>query len=108
MCVLPHPPLNDRLRDTLRDHDEDRRRHGQGVTGAALDADAALWLALGGAVATLAGQIREACRLSAFSSHRPDAQVLAARMSESIDDQLDLTAWRIVDAAARLKATSTP
>lgn len=101
MCSAPYLSPDTLLQDALIGHDEARRRDGQGVSSAALDADVALWLSLGSAIAELATRVCDACRRSTFANLRPDAAHLAARLSEAIDDQLDAPAWRVADAAAR-------
>ena len=97
-------PLEDRLRRLQRDHDNERKKSDEGAAASDVDADNELWLNLGCAIADLARMISRSCRNSCCSSARPEVSALAARLSEAIDDQLDLSAWRIVDAAARLNA----
>lgn len=91
-----------RLQDAEDIHDQARRRNLTGVTAEALEADKAYWSGIGGAIATLARTISHACAASAFCETRPKLGDLASRLSESIDDQLDPEAWRVIDAAARL------
>ena len=93
-----------RLQDAEEEHDRARRRGLSGVTAEALDADKARWSRIGGAIAALARAIAQTCAASAFGDARPAHGELTARLSESIDDQFDPAAWRIVDAAARLAA----
>ncbi|QUD88033.1 hypothetical protein [Phenylobacterium montanum] len=107
MYQSPYLSPEGRLRDALLDHDQARRHESAGVSANALDADIALWLGLGGAIADLADRIRDACRRSAFANRRPEAAALAARLSEAIDDQVDTPAWRVIDAAARLGADAS-
>ncbi|MDR3512373.1 MAG: hypothetical protein P4L73_12120 [Caulobacteraceae bacterium] len=91
-----------RLQEAEDDHDRNRRARFAGVTGELLDADKARWSRIGGALATLARLIGEACASSAFCEARPRAELVAARLSEAIDDQIDREAWLVADAAARL------
>ncbi len=95
-------PLEDRLRDALYDYDNERRESGH-VVANELGADNDLWKGLGGAIVDLARLISRSCR-SSCSSACPGVETLTVRLSEAIDDQLDLSAWRVVDAAARLSA----
>jgi hypothetical protein len=89
-----------RLQDAEDDHDRARRRGLIGVTAEALEADKARWSRIGGAIEALARTIAQTCAASAFGETRPGPGELAARLSESIDDQFDPAVWRIVDAAA--------
>ena len=61
---------------------------------------------LGAAVGALAHLVCDACATSAFGERRPRPDHLAARLSESIDDQIDRDAWLVMDAAARLRASA--
>ena len=89
-----------RLQDTEGDHARARRRGLNGVTAEALEADKARWSHAGGAIAALARTIAQTCAPSTFCETRTRPGELAARLSESIDDQFDPAVWRIVDAAA--------
>lgn len=105
------PPSNRRLllghlQEAEADHDRGRRSSLSAVTAGALDADKALWTHVGAAVGALAHLVSRACASSALGERRPGADDLAARFSESIDDQIDRDAWLIVDAAARLRAAA--
>jgi hypothetical protein len=100
------PRLDSRLCDALSDHDLERRHARRGVASSPLDIDHALWLGLGTAIADLAHLIVMTCQASHFGDLRPEAPILAARLSEAIDDQIDMPAWRIVDAEARLRAAA--
>jgi hypothetical protein len=59
------------------------------------------WSAIGEAVATLARRISEGCGDSAFFTGQPAIAPLCDRLVQSIDDQLDLEAWIVVEASAR-------
>ncbi len=104
---MPSPPdllqLEDQLRGAQRDHDDCRRNAHAIAASTCLDADNDLWTRLGAAIASLAHLIRQACHDSRFGDARPEATALAARLSESIDDQVDAAAWAVIDASARLK-----
>ena len=82
-------------------HDAHRRTAFAGVTPRALDGDKAGWIELGEAIVTLARLVVDRCEASGFCSARPTLQDLCARLVESIDDQLDLAAWTVVEAATR-------
>jgi hypothetical protein len=96
--------LQGRLHDAEDDYDDVCRERFAGVTGAALHADKACWRELGGAIASLARLISMACASSQFCLARPQPDLLAARISEAIDNQLDESAWAVIDAAARVDA----
>ncbi len=106
---LPEPAWADldakaamqRLREAQDDHDRIRRAHCAGVTHARLSADVRRWETLGQAIADLAILVSYHCTASHFCATRPNAPLLAARFSESIDDLIDEPAWTVVDAAAR-------
>jgi hypothetical protein len=93
-----------RLQEAEDDHDRALRAEVCGVTLRELDADKALWREVGGAIGELARRVRDHCAASAYARARPCAELIAARLSESIDDQMDPAAWRIADAAAHLAA----
>ena len=93
-----------RLRDAEDDHNAVRRTFRSGTTATALNADLARWELLGEAFAGLAVAIARHCADSHFCDARPDVLLLAARLSESIDDLMDEPAWSVTDAAARLAA----
>jgi hypothetical protein len=93
-----------RLQDAEDNHDRSRLRSFAGVTRAALDADKAQWSGVGAAVAALARAVCEACATSTFCETCPRLELVALRLSESIDDQFDADAWWVVAAAARLAA----
>lgn len=101
-----HRLLLGHLQEAEADHDRGRRDSLLEVTAHALDADKALWTNVGAAVGALAHLVSGACAASALGERRPKPDHLAARLSESIDDQIDRDAWLIVDAAARLRATA--
>lgn len=90
------------------DHAAGRRSTCEGATGSALDTDSERWFEVGLAIAALARLIHTSCVTSDFCSVRPDTDVLAARISEAIDDQLDEQSWTLVNAVARLEAARTP
>ena len=94
--------LRRRLREAEDEHDLIRRAFCSGADAAALVADNRRWEALGMAIAALAALIAEACAASALCDARPGGGLLAARLSEAIDDLMDEPAWAVVDAAARL------
>jgi hypothetical protein len=96
--------LQGRLHDAEDDYDNACCERFAGVTGAALHADKTCWRDLGGAIASLARLISMACASSQFCQGRPQADLLAARISEAIDDQIDGPAWAVVDAATRVDA----
>jgi hypothetical protein len=104
LAGAPSPPehLRARLRESEDDHDVIRRAISCGVSSAALASDLDRWERLGAAVAALACDVVMQCAASAFCGARPDADLVTARLSESIDDLLDEPAWTVVDAAARL------
>ena len=97
-----------RLRDAEHEHDAIRRAFRQGVTTEDLLADNRRWEALGAAVAALAQAIADHCAGSRFCDARPDAAVLAVRISESFDDLMDEPAWTVVDAAGRQAVLQRP
>ncbi len=76
----------------------------EGATADALDEDARLWMALGGAIGELAWRVRRSCAASAFCEARPSAALVAARLAEAIDDQFDGPAWAVINAAAQARA----
>lgn len=94
------------LQEAEADHDRGRRDSLSSVTRTALEADKALWTNVGAAVGALAHLVSGACASSALGERRPRPSDVAARLSESIDDQIDRDAWLIVDAAARLRAAA--
>jgi hypothetical protein len=96
--------LQGRLHDAEDDYDDASRERFAGVTGAALHADKTRWRDLGGAIASLARLISMACASSQFCQARPQPDLLAARISEAIDDQIDASAWAVIDAATRADA----
>jgi hypothetical protein len=96
-----------RLQNAQAEHDELRPALRSGVTARLLAADNQRWEAIGDAIASLARLIARQFAESAFGDARPDTALLAARLSEAIDDLLDEPAWTVIDAAARL-AVSTP
>jgi hypothetical protein len=96
--------LQGRLHDAEDDHDAAVRAARCGVTRQALQADLALWRAAGSAVVALAERLRAACLTSAFCDARPDVGMAAIRLIESVDDQIDLPAWRVIAAQVRLEA----
>ena len=97
-------PAEDRLQSALRDHDDHRRTTQAAVTAVGLDADNDLWAIAGAAIASLARLIGQSCRDSRYCNDRPEVAALVARLSESIDDQIDTAAWAVIDASARLRA----
>jgi hypothetical protein len=101
-----HHLLLGHLQEAQADHDRGRCDSLSGVTAEALDADKALWTNVGVAVGALAHFVSDACAASALGERRPQPDHLVARLSESIDDQIDRDAWLIVDAAARLRAAA--
>jgi len=92
------------LRIAQDEHDAIRRTFRYGVTAQALAADNHRWEALGDAIADLARLIGRQFAESAFGDARPSAEMLAARLSEALDDLLDEPVWTVIDAAARLAA----
>lgn len=99
------------LREAQRRHDHDRRRHRDGVSAQDLAADNGLWNQVGRDIAGLARRIRQSCLTSHFGDARPEVTLLVDRLVESVDDQVDNAAWRVIQAAARLAcapAGSTP
>lgn len=96
--------LMGRLQDAEDDHDRLRREQAEGAAGVLLEMDKARWSGLGQALGALARQLCEASAASPFGEARPAAELVTARLSEAIDDQLDEAAWRVLDAAARLAA----
>jgi hypothetical protein len=95
--------LEGRLGAAQAAHDAERRRLRGGVTTRALDLDQTGWEAIGIAIAALARLTETLCAASLLCDARPRAEVLAARISEAIDDQIDAPAWRVIDACARLR-----
>jgi hypothetical protein len=91
-----------RLQEAEADHDRARLGLFAGVTPEALDAEKTRWSRIGGAIAALARMVCETCAISAFCETRPRLEQVTLRLSESIDDQFDREAWRLIDAAARL------
>jgi len=85
-----------RLREAQDDHDVVRRAFRDGVTTTLLSADHRRWEALGEAIAALAAAIARHCGASHYCDARPDAALLAIRLSESIDDLMDEPAWSVV------------
>jgi hypothetical protein len=94
----------DRLYDAERDHDAAIRSSRSGVSDARLAEDLLRWRRLGSAIADLARLVGDHCAASAFCDTRPRTDVLASRLVEAIDDQIDEAAWRVVEARARLEA----
>jgi hypothetical protein len=92
------------LRAANNRHAAARLARCEGATPAALDADVGRWIEIGGAIAALARLIQAHSAASQFCSARPDVEVLATRISEAIDDQLDGPSWGLIDAAAKLEA----
>ena len=84
------------------EHDQIRRAFRAGATDAALKSDLGRWTKIGAAVAELARLIQSEFNASHFGDARPDPELLIARISEAIDDQLDEPVWVVIDAAARL------
>jgi fructose-1,6-bisphosphatase/inositol monophosphatase family enzyme len=97
--------LIDRLHDVEDDHNAAIRTLRAGVSIAALEQDLCRWRALGSAIVELARLVRGQCAASDFCDARPGTAILAARLVEAIDDQLDQPAWSVVDAQVRLQAT---
>ena len=102
VTALPQPiPYSLRaLERALDDHDSDRRHTTAGVTAADLASDKQLWVDLGQAVAALARRLADGCDASIFCGDRIAAARLCVRLVESIDDQIDIVAWRVIEAAA--------
>ena len=96
--------LMGRLHDAQDDHNAAVMTASSGVTAAALDGDILLWQALGSAIVDLARLVCAYCAASSFCDARPGIEPLTARLVESIDDQIDLHAWGVVQAQARLQA----
>src|ERR1700723_2355796 len=94
-----------RLCEAEEDHAIARRSACEGATAAALNSDNGLWLEVGDAIAALARLIQAQCAKSQFRAACPKVEMLTARLSEAIDDQLDGPSWAVVDAAARLGAS---
>jgi hypothetical protein len=94
-----------RLCKAEEDHAIAHRSTCEGASAAALNSDNGLWLEVGDAIAALARLIQAQCAKSQFCGARPKVEMLAARLSEAIDDQLDVPCWAVVDAAARLGAS---
>jgi hypothetical protein len=92
------------LRTADNGHAAARLSTCEGVAPTALDADVGRWIEIGGAIAALARLIQAHSAASQFCSARPDIEVLATRISETIDDQLDGPSWGLVDAVAKLEA----
>jgi hypothetical protein len=90
-----------RLQEAEAEHDHVRRNSYAGATADLLDADKAAWSGIGEAIAAVAELIARSCAASAFCEARPKPEQLAARMAESIDDQVDREAWLVIDAAAQ-------
>jgi hypothetical protein len=105
-----HRLLLGHLQEAEAEHDRGRRDYLSRDTIKALDADRALWTNVGAAVGALAHLVSGAgacaCAASALGELRPRPDRPAARLSESIDDQIDRDAWLIVDAAARPRAAA--
>ncbi len=97
-----------RLRDAEDEHDEIRRAFRAGASARALAAEVRRWEALGEVIAPLAGLVARRCAASHFCDARPDVLLLAARLSESIDDLMDAPAWAVAEASARLAAAERP
>ena len=94
-----------RLCEAEDDHATAYRSTCEGASTAALHSDCALWLEVGDAIAALARLIQAQCAKSQFCGARPKVEILTARLSEAVDDQIDSPAWAVVDAAARLGAS---
>jgi hypothetical protein len=97
-----------RLQDAEDDYATARREACEGVCAAALRADNDGWEEIGAAIAGLARLIGARCASSLFCDARPDVELVAARLSEAVDDQFDPPSWGVVDAAARLAAVEAP
>ena len=87
-------------------HDANRRRAFAGVTAADLGSDKQIWTEVGEAIAAVALRIVEGCDASAYSASRPAAEDVCARLAESVDDQIDVVAWSVIDAVARARVSS--
>ena len=102
VCTLPHTADPHRaLHSALDAHDQRRRNTFAGTLAADLAADKQIWSAIGDAFAALARRIADGCAASAFVGDQPALSALCDRLTQSVDDQLDPDAWRVVDAAAR-------
>jgi hypothetical protein len=97
----PLSTLERTLRDAQVDHDVERRSAVEGVTARGLAEDNLRWERIGEAIAALARLIHQLCADSEFGEARPAVEGVAIRLSESIDDQVDVCAWRVIEAAAR-------
>ena len=98
--------LMGRANDAADDHHQAIRASRSGVTQAALDQDVGRWRSLAFAIADLARLVSGQCAASAFCDARPAIGALAERLVESIDDQIDPPAWRVVHAEVRLRTAA--
>ena len=96
--TLPDPCSQ--LNTAFDRHDSDRRRALAGVTGADLDTDKQIWSAIGVALAEVAQLVADGCQASGLCGGRPATTAICARLVEAIDDQVDVPAWEIIEAAA--------
>jgi len=97
-----------RLQDAEDAYGAQVRSERAGVRTAALDSDLKRWCALGAAIVELALAVRRHCSASGFCDARPRLDALAARLVESIDDQIDAAAWRVIEAQVYLTMESLP
>ena len=97
----PLSALERTLRDAQDDHDVERRFALEGVTARGLAEDNLRWERIGEAIAALARLIHQLCADSEFGEARPAVEGMAVRLSEALDDQVDISAWRVIEAAAR-------
>ncbi len=80
-------------------------RFRSGVTPLLLASDNRRWESIGEGLADLSRLTGRHFAESAFGDARPDAAIITARLSETLDDLLDGPAWTVIDAAARLAAS---
>ena len=93
-----------KLCEAQDEHDATHRTLRSGVTAETLAADNRRWEAVGAAIHGLARLICDQLAASAAADARPDVAALTARLSEAVDDLIDVPAWAVIDAAARLTA----
>ena len=100
----PASPSVVTLQSALRDHDAVMIRNLEGVTESMIDRRRQGWLLLGIALGRLALRTGETCRACALGAAWPEPVLIAQRLAEALDDQIDAPDWRIVEAAARWRA----
>ncbi len=85
----------------LLDHDLARRAEGLGQDAGQAILEGLTWAGLGLDLGRLAAEICQTAARSACAPTQPRSSLVAQRLAEAIDDQLDAPAWRVLAAAAQ-------